>query len=84
MVDSARRIVTMGCGVDGICPAVFVETLDWSLDDPKGRSIDEIRRIRDAVQTSPSPVDSAPVVVSSIPCPTRPNPTMPMSYYQFE
>jgi len=51
MVDNARRIVTMGCGVDGICPAVFVETMDWSLDDPKGRSIDEIRRIRNEVQT---------------------------------
>ena len=51
MVDSALRIVTMGCGVDGICPAVFVPTLEWSLDDPKGRVIDEVRRIRDEVQT---------------------------------
>ena len=51
MVDGALRVVTMGCGVDGICPAVFVQTLEWSLDDPKGRIIDEIRRIRDEVQT---------------------------------
>ena len=51
MVDSALRIVTMGCGVDGICPAVFVPTLEWSLDDPKGLVIDEVRRIRDEVQT---------------------------------
>jgi len=51
MVDSALRIVTMGCGVEGICPAVSVQTLEWSLDDPKGRIIDEVRRIRDEVQT---------------------------------
>jgi len=51
MVDSALRIVTMGCGVGGICPAVFVQTLEWSLDDPKGRNIDEVRRIRDEVKT---------------------------------
>jgi len=51
MVDSALRIVTMGCGIDGICPAVFVQTLEWSLDDPKGRNIDEVRHIRDEVKT---------------------------------
>jgi len=50
MVDSALRIVTMGCGVDGICPAVFVETLEWSLDDPKGRTLGAIRSIRDEIQ----------------------------------
>lgn len=50
MVDSALRIVTMGCGVEGICPAVFVETLQWDLDDPKGRTLDEVRRIRDEVE----------------------------------
>ena len=51
MVDGALRVVTMGCDVDGICPAVFVQTLEWSLDDPKGRIIDEVRRMRDEVQT---------------------------------
>ena len=50
MVDQADRVVTMGCGVDGICPAGFVDTEDWQLDDPKGKPIDDVRRIRDEIK----------------------------------
>ena len=51
MVDNAFRIITMGCSVEGVCPATFVETIDWELDDPKGRSLDEIRAIRDEIES---------------------------------
>lgn len=51
MVNSADRIITMGCGVDaGVCPASFMPTEDWGLDDPKGRSIEEVRTIRDQIR----------------------------------
>ena len=50
MVDNAFRIITMGCGVEALCPAVFAETLQWDLDDPKSRTLDEVRRIRDEVE----------------------------------
>jgi len=51
MVDSADRIITMGCGVDaGVCPAAFMPTEDWGLDDPKGRPIEEVRAIRDQIR----------------------------------
>jgi len=50
MVDNALEIVTMGCGVEGICPAVFVETVDWDLDDPKSQPLDVVHRIRDEVE----------------------------------
>ena len=49
MLDQADRVVTMGCGVEGVCPASFVETEDWQLEDPKGRPIEEVRRIRDEI-----------------------------------
>src|SRR5512137_2695716 len=29
MLEQADRVVTMGCGVEGVCPASFVETEDW-------------------------------------------------------
>ena len=47
MVDGALRIVTMGCGVEEVCPVYFVETADWGIDDPKGRTVQDVRRIRD-------------------------------------
>ncbi len=50
MLDQASRVVTMGCGVEGVCPASLVETEDWQLEDPKGKPIEEVRRIRDEIR----------------------------------
>jgi len=50
MLDQADRVVTMGCGVEGVCPASFVETEDWQLEDPKGKPLEEVRRIRDEIK----------------------------------
>lgn len=51
MVEKADRMITMGCGADagGVCPANFIETEDWALDDPSGKTIDEVRTIRDEI-----------------------------------
>jgi arsenate reductase len=51
MLEQADRVVTMGCGVEGVCPASFVETEDWQLEDPKGKPIEEVRRIRDEIKS---------------------------------
>jgi arsenate reductase len=46
---AADLLVTMGCGET--CPFVpGLETLDWELPDPKGKSLPEVRRIRDEVR----------------------------------
>lgn len=52
MINSADRIITMGCGVDaeGVCPASIVQTEDWGLEDPKGQSIEKVRQIRDQIK----------------------------------
>jgi arsenate reductase (thioredoxin) len=51
MVNSANRIITMGCDVDaGVCPAAFIPTEDWALNDPKGKPIEEVRKIRDEIE----------------------------------
>lgn len=50
LADSADRIVSMGCGVDAAaCPARFLATEDWGLDDPAGQPLDVVRRIRDQI-----------------------------------
>ncbi len=53
MANSADRVITMGCGVEaeGVCPASFIPTEDWGLEDPKGQSIEKVREIRDQTKT---------------------------------
>ncbi len=51
MLDSADRVITMGCGSEGVCPAAFVPVEDWQLEDPEGQSIDKVRAIRDEIES---------------------------------
>ena len=51
MAQDADLIVTMGCNDQGICPGPFFKpTVDWKLEDPKGKSIDKVREIRDEIE----------------------------------
>jgi arsenate reductase (thioredoxin) len=49
VVRAADAVITMGCG--DACP-VFpgVRYVDWDLDDPAGRPVDELRTIRDEIE----------------------------------
>jgi arsenate reductase len=50
LARQANLLVTMGCGDE--CPLLpGVERDDWVLPDPKGRSIEEVRAIRDEIRT---------------------------------
>ena len=49
LATRAQMLVTMGCGEQ--CPVVPGLTRDdWPLDDPKGRDIDRVRKIRDEIR----------------------------------
>ena len=50
MLDAADLVVTMGCGAQAVCPAAFVETEDWELEDPEGRPLEEVRQIREEIR----------------------------------
>jgi arsenate reductase len=52
MIEKADKMITMGCGADagGLCPAGFIETEDWALEDPSGKTISEVRIIRDEIK----------------------------------
>jgi arsenate reductase len=45
-------MITMGCGAEAeaVCPASFIETEDWALEDPKGKSLEQVRTIRDDIK----------------------------------
>ena len=47
MINSSFKTVNMGCMDKEACPALFVkDILDWGIEDPKGKSIDEVRKIQ--------------------------------------
>jgi protein-tyrosine-phosphatase len=47
--ERADVVVTMGCGDE--CPYIPGKRyLDWELDDPKGRPLEEVRRTRDEIE----------------------------------
>ena len=52
MVEQSDRMITMGCGAEaeGVCPASFIPTEDWALDDPKGQPLEKVRKIRDEIK----------------------------------
>jgi len=50
MLESADRVIAMGCDVVEACPATFFPTEDWGLDDPEGKSIEGVRQIRDEIE----------------------------------
>ena len=51
MAQDSDLIVTMGCNDQGICPGPFFKpTIEWHLEDPKGKSIEKVREIRDQIE----------------------------------
>ncbi len=51
MTQDADLIVTMGCNDQGICPGPFFKpSVDWALEDPKGRPVEKVREIRDDIE----------------------------------
>ena len=50
MADDALVVVGMGCAVEEACPALSTEVENWDLDDPKGRSPEEVAEIRDLIE----------------------------------
>ena len=50
MLEQADKVVTMGCGVEQACPVTLMETEDWGLEDPKGKSAEKISEIRDEIR----------------------------------
>jgi len=52
MVEKADRMITMGCGAEAeaVCPASFIKTEDWALEDPKGKSLEQVRKIREEIK----------------------------------
>jgi len=52
IISESEKTINMGCMDKESCPALFVnDVLDWQIPDPKGKSIEEVRKIRDQIET---------------------------------
>ena len=55
MLSWADAVVTMGCSIESVCPVVLlykmnVKKIAWNIEDPKGKDIKTVRRIRDEIK----------------------------------
>jgi arsenate reductase len=50
MLDRADHVISMGCDDPAVCEYPGRKVEDWSLPDPSGKPIDEVRKIRDEIQ----------------------------------
>ena len=52
MISNSFKTVNMGCMDKESCPALFVkDVIDWNIPDPKEKTIEQIREIRDQIKT---------------------------------
>ena len=57
MIEEADLVVTMGCSVEAVCPRPVLakmrkKLIEWNLGDPKGKSLEEARKIRDEIEAN--------------------------------
>lgn len=51
MIRDSYKVVNMGCMDKNFCPTIFVpKVIEWNLEDPKWKSIAEVREIRDEIE----------------------------------
>ena len=56
MIEAADYVVTMGCRVEDVCPRPLIvkmekKLVDWNIDDPKGKPLEDVRKIRSEIET---------------------------------
>jgi len=52
MIKNSSKTVNMGCMDKESYPSLFVkDVLDWNISDPKEKSLDEVRIIRDTIKS---------------------------------
>jgi arsenate reductase len=55
LIRNAALVVTMGCSIEEACPKPMIaqmqkKSVEWHLEDPKGKPLEDVRRIRDEIE----------------------------------
>ena len=52
LIENSFKIINMGCMDEESCPSSFVNRIvNWNISDPKEKSLDEVRKIRDDIKS---------------------------------
>ena len=56
MIEQASLVVIMGCSIEEACPKPIIaqmqkKLIEWHLKDPKGKLLEEVRKIRDEIES---------------------------------
>ena len=67
LIRDASLVVTMGCSIEEACPKPIIaqmqkKLIQWHLDDPKDKLLEEVRRIRDEIEHK---IDELPTLSAS-------------------
>jgi arsenate reductase (thioredoxin) len=50
MIRNSDKVINMGCMDKDFCPTLFIpKVIDWGIEDPKGKPIEQVREIRDEI-----------------------------------
>jgi arsenate reductase (thioredoxin) len=65
MIRNSKHIVNMGCMDKSFCPTIFLpKVIEWNLPDPKGKSIEQVREIRDEIKERVKELVSAITIIT--------------------
>ncbi len=52
MIENSFKTINLGCMDKESCPSLFVnDVVDWNISDPKEKTLDDVRKIRDTIKT---------------------------------
>ena len=65
MIRNSDHIVNMGCMNKSFCPTIFLpKVIEWNLEDPKGKAIEEVREIRNEIEKMVKELVSAITIIT--------------------
>ena len=72
MIERASLVITMGCSIEEACPKPIIaqmqkKLIEWHLEDPKGKPLEEVRKIRDEVENTVAELSKSKEILHALP-----------------
>jgi len=65
MIRESDNVINMGCMDKNFCPTIWLpKVIEWNLEDPKEKSIQEVREIRDKIEERVKELVSAITIIT--------------------
>jgi protein-tyrosine-phosphatase len=72
MIEQASLVVTMGCSIEEACPKPIIaqmqkKLIEWHLEDPKSKPLEEVRKIRDEIENKVAELSKSKEILHALP-----------------